>query len=541
MSKASTYQFGFAALVLSLFSLPAMSQSFMVQCPKATLLHPTEADNNTENPYDTAHAAAPIPYAAATQGSATYPYISNGGAIKCQQVSGGDGYMTEADGNQTFLFGFGPLSGISLIQQGLPGTQFPKDFNQPFNPGTLYYQNGQQNPLYGKAGTPDGAVTDPAAIMDTGVLNANIPAPLIAIDEDDELFLTLTNVGMIMRPDLFEQHTIHFHGYPNASSYYDGVPDASLAINIGASFTYYYLAPDAGTYFWHCHITPPEHLQMGMVGQLFVRPRQNRVPVGSGLYAAALLQQKDQRTACLNTGPAATTGPVDILCSVPLPASNSANQVADPKTTLGYKYAYNDGDGTTRYDIDVPIQIHGFDPNFHFVGMTFNPEGFSDMKDKYFLLNGRSYPDTANPAAISTMASDGQVRPSQPLSTLITLNSKGGLGGEKALLRIADLDVTEYQTLATLGLPMQIVGYNAKLLRDQAGNNLYYNTNSITLGGGESLDAMIDSCAVRDPADSTKCKTPVPAGTYFLYTPNLDHLSNDAENFGGLMTEIQVL
>ena len=89
---------------------------------------------------------------------------------------------------------------------------------------------------------------------------------------------------MIMRPDLFEQHTVHFHGYPNASSFYDGVPDASVAINIGASFTYYYLAPDAGTYFWHCHITPPEHLQMGMVGQVYVRPRQDRVPTNGNLY-----------------------------------------------------------------------------------------------------------------------------------------------------------------------------------------------------------------------------------------------------------------
>ena len=97
-------------------------------------------------------------------------------------------------------------------------------------------------------------------------MNGNIPAPLMAIDEDDEFFLTLTNVGQVMRPDLFEQHTVHFHGYPNASAFYDGVPDASVAINIGGSFTYYYLAPDAGTYFWHCHITPPEHLQMGMVG-----------------------------------------------------------------------------------------------------------------------------------------------------------------------------------------------------------------------------------------------------------------------------------
>jgi hypothetical protein len=65
--------------------------------------------------------------------------------------------------------------------------------------------------------------------------------------------------------------------------------------------------------------------------------------------------------------------------------------------------------------------------------------------------------------------------------------------GQKALLRISDLDVTEYQTLASLGIPMQVIGYNAKLLRDQAGNNMYYNTNSITLAGGESLDVILDA------------------------------------------------
>jgi len=105
-------------------------------------------------------------------------------------------------------------------------------------------------------------------------------------------------------------------------------------------------------------------------------------------------------------------------------------------------------------------------------------------------------------------------------------------------LRISDLDVTEFQTLASLGIPMQVVALNAKLLRDQAGNNLYYTTNSITLGGGESLDVILDTCAVR--ASMTSCTTAMAPGTYYLFTPNLDHLSNDAENFGGLMTEVRV-
>jgi hypothetical protein len=552
------------------------------------------------------------------------------GAIKCQQVSGGDGYSTMGDGTQTYMFSFGPLSGLADIANGKPGTQFPGAFNQlwgggttnPLLPGdpattglgsfgfngavglaydianivTIYdiaedpttsstpkrvtvqtnsplglkagdtvviagtglgYDGtwtvdaiGLPNPLpstvtnYGfteafnftftatttgmadvnvsataTAATPpviDGHV-DPRPIMDVGVMNGNIPAPLIAIDEDDELFLTLTNVGMIMRPDLFEQHTIHFHGYPNASSFYDGVPDASVAINIGGSFTYYYLAPDAGTYFWHCHITPPEHLQMGMVGQLYVRPRQNRV--SGSLYTGLQTQQADLRTACRRKGdgvtPTVSAWP-DILCSNPIPASNSG-------AVGGGTYAYNDGDGSTRYDVEYPLQIHGFDPNFHFVGMTFNPEGFADMKDKYFLLNGRSYPDTVHPGPLSTQSADGVQHFSQPLPSIINIPSGG-----RALLRISDLDVSEYQTLASLGIPMTVIGYNAKLLRDQSGNNMYYNTNSITLGGGESLDVILDA-------------TNVPAKqTFYLYTPNLDHLSNDAENFGGLMTEVHV-
>ena len=528
----------FVLALVGVAALPATAQSFRVQCPTSTITHPNAANNIMEPAY-----TGPTTLTPNAQGYLS-PTANVNGAIKCQQISGGDGYATMGDGTQTYMFSFGPLSGLADISKGQPGTETPDIFNNtpgamlvPGDPATTDGPaSGSAFPQTTNTGafTYNGAVglapdmdcladsncaknipssgldghVDPRAIMDVGVMNGNIPAPLMAIDEDDELFLTLSNVGMIMRPDLFEQHTVHFHGYPNASAFYDGVPDASVAINIGGSFTYYYLAPDAGTYFYHCHITPPEHLQMGMVGQIYVRPRQNRVPASTTLYAALQAQQGDPRTACNSSA--------DILCSNPLPAVNTG-------ATGGGKYAYNDGDGSTAYDVEYPIQIHGFDPNFHFVGMTFNPEGFADMKDKYFLLNGRSYPDTVNPGPLQTQSADGVNHFSQPLPSVINITS-----GQKALLRISDLDVTEYQTLASLGIPMHVIGYNAKLLRDQAGNNMYYNTNSITLAGGESLDVILDS-------------TGVPKGTYYLYTPQLDHLANDAENFGGLMTEIHVL
>jgi hypothetical protein len=382
-------------LVLSLVSLTvwANAQSFRVQCPTTTITHPdpgitgdTGADANSVEPAYT----GPTRFNAGTGGYMVPVSGTVNGAIKCQQISGGDGYSTMGDGAQTYMFSFGPLSGLADIAAGKPGTQFPNVFNTIY-PGTLqpgdpavtdgatttsasssaFTYNGAVGLTPDLDALGDGLCTspcldghvDPRPIMDVGVMNGNIPAPLMAIDEDDEFFLTLTNVGMIMRPDLFEQHTVHFHGYPNASSFYDGVPDASVAINIGGSFTYYYLAPDAGTYFWHCHITPPEHLQMGMVGQIYVRPRQNRVPIGKSLYTALAMQNgieasvttpKDLRTVC---NPSA-----DILCASSLPAVNTgAVQLNDevgsiasnPNYGQPQKFAYNDGDGSTAYDVDI--------------------------------------------------------------------------------------------------------------------------------------------------------------------------------------------
>ncbi len=687
------YQIFFPVLALSLAPAIATAQSFRVQCPSSTITHPDPTNagvNNSEPAYN-----GPTQFTTNKDGYVSPTAGTVNGAIKCQQISGGDGYMTEADGTQTFMFSFGPLSGLADVAAGHPSTQVPRVFNTPY-PGTLtrgdpattdgatagnapgvgvttgtvvppFSWNGAvglapdipnivtvtdiiagslttplaaphcapgantvtvftDSPLgvsvgsqvviandahsTGIGGTPtpagllgtytvtcvdngglapdlvingsgfvgfafqysdpggaglsnvgnfnagtaaavapanDGHV-DPRQIIDVGVMNGNIPAPLAAFDEDDEFFLTLTNVGMIMRPDLFEQHTVHFHGYPNASSFYDGVPDASVAINIGASFTYYYLAPDAGTYFWHCHITPPEHLQMGMVGQLFVRPRQDRVPSGGSLYTYLGYQNGisepatnptvDLRTAC---SPAA-----DILCSATLPAggatANTATRAAANTLCSGASapgltpnYVYNDGDGSTCYDVEYPIQMHGFDPNFHFVGMTFNPEMFVDMKDKYFLLNGRSYPDTVAAGPQATVSSDGQMHYSQPLPAIINIPAGG-----RAALRLVNLSVSEYHTLQTLGVPMKEVGFNAKLLRDQGGMNTEFYTNSITLGGGESLDVILDASDAG--CGSVGCAARLyPAGSvFYVYSPNLDHLSNDAENFGGMMTEVHI-
>ena len=105
-------------------ALPAAAQSFRVQCPTSTITHPATLTNvNVEPAYTAPTALAP--------GSGGYlaPTSNVNGAIKCQQISGGDGYATMGDGTQTYMFSFGPLSGLADIANGLPGTEYPNVFN----------------------------------------------------------------------------------------------------------------------------------------------------------------------------------------------------------------------------------------------------------------------------------------------------------------------------------------------------------------------------------------------------------------------------
>jgi hypothetical protein len=74
---------------------------------------------------------------------------------------------------------------------------------------------------------------------------------------------------------------------------------------------------------------------------------------------------------------------------------------------------------------------------------------------------------------------------------------------------------------------MLVVGKDARKLGPPGVTSQYYLTNTVTLGGGETYDVILDTAGV-------------PAGTYFLYSTNLNHLNNRNEDFGGMMTEIVI-
>lgn len=350
--------------------------------------------------------------------------------IVCMHLSGGDGFAKMGDGKDQYIFGFGLV------------------------------------PLE----------TPPAQVLAEMTLKAKLPSPLITLREGQELYLTMTNVGMVMRPDLFDPHSIHWHGFPNAAPIFDGLPEPSPTANMGASFTYYYNAKVPGTFFYHCHVEAAEHMQMGMIGNLWVYPRQ------------------DQE--------ATDNGPIG-----------------------GYsKFAYNDGDGSTGYDVEYPLLLTGFDSNFHDQHIAVQPLPFADMFDNYPMINGRGYPDTINPNPITNDAvafGGGQNSDAQTLDTLIQAQA-----GQRILLRVSNISTThQYAITTTLGVPMKVVGRGAALLRGPTGLDTSMEVSVLNVGGGQHFDVILDTQGVAP-------------GTYVLYTTNLENLANGPEELGGLMTEI---
>lgn len=361
--------------------------------------------------------------------------------IGCMHLTGGDGWVTMGDGTELYIFSFSDVSSIAQTE-----------------------------------------------VLEKGIFRANSPAPTIRTREGDELYLTLTNVGTFNRPDLFDPHTVHYHGFPNASAIFDGLPESAVAINQQASITYYYNNIEPGTYMFHCHVEATEHMQMGMLGNLYVDPIQNQTGYGGDVSTIA--------------GKEGGPGPEG--------------------------YVYNDGDGSTAFDVEYVLQLQAMDHVFHNASRDTQPLPFADMIDTYPTFNGRGYPDTVAGDLLPPPNSCGgdtafceQPSP-QPVSSLIEAGA-----GERILLRMSNLGIVQHYTVSVLGIPMKVVGRDARQLRGPDGTDIVYETNVVNLGGGESADVILDTDGV-------------PAGTYFLYATNLNYLSNNEEDYGGYMTEIHL-
>jgi len=316
-------------------------------------------------------------------------------------------------------------------------------------------------------------------------------APHLNFLQNDDIRITLTNLGLVQRPDLTDSHTIHWHGFDVPSPLNDGVPEVSIAVPIGKQVTYFYRPHREGTYMYHCHFEDVEHVQMGMTGIVFVRPLQDGASINGFT-----------------------------------------------------KFAYNDGDGSTGYHRHFAILLNEVWKNFHDGDRDIQESIATDYNPQWFTLNGRCYPQTVLPNDDSSLPANLRIGThnanfdttdySQPNSALIQVNP-----GERVLLRLANLGYQQH-AMQLPGIPMHVIGQDASLLRNGTVDTSYW-TNTLYIGPGEARDVLFDApaYAAARPSGSDG------RGNYNVYRfKNRDwrRLSNFGAppGAGGMQTEVRV-
>jgi FtsP/CotA-like multicopper oxidase with cupredoxin domain len=307
-------------------------------------------------------------------------------------------------------------------------------------------------------------------------MKSQLTAPMWWLDQEQDFYLKLTNLGLQIRPDLIDAHTLHFHGFRNAIPIFDGEPHSSVGVPIARDLTYFYRPHHPGTYLYHCHFEETEHVHMGMVGLVFVR------------------------------------------------------------AAMGSNYAYNDP--TTAFDREFGLCLSEVWSLAHWCDSHVQLPEWSDYNPDFYLINGRAYPDTIAPNGGGTDPVTGDLIPPpgppedpdryahlqyQPLSSLIRCNS-----GEKVLLRLVNLGFVE-SSMRLTGIPMRVVGHDATLLRGRDGTDLSYYTDTVILGAGQSADAIFEA-----PMVTEETRLFLYNRNYARLT------NAGGQGYGGQMTEIHV-
>ena len=198
----------------------------------------------------------------------------------------------------------------------------------------------------------------------------SIPGPEIRVTEGDLVRVRLHNP---------EFHTIHWHGV-SVPWAMDGVPFMTQGLAEGV-YTYEFVAFETGTYWYHCHVDAPSHVDAGLFGAFIVEPADAEQDPAFDREATLIFHEIDSQAFLgvdylfgakepgLEDLP---RNPVDLVDG----SKSNARQTADIADLI-------QADSTGMY-----LTAQG--PTDYYPIPTIRYRPFYDT----FMINGKSFPDT---------------------------------------------------------------------------------------------------------------------------------------------------
>lgn len=192
-----------------------------------------------------------------------------------------------------------------------------------------------------------------------------LPGPEIRVKQGDTVRVRLHD----------GHHTIHWHGVRLPWGM-DGVPGMTQAVGDGV-FTYEFVAKDAGTFWYHCHVAAPIHVDWGMFGALIVEPADETEDPPFDREYTLFLHEMDTRSYALADffiGAAAegTVTPQTVTNAPSNPVDAAQHAARNAATFVDEVQG-----ATVLVGAESPVPSRGYRPEY-------------DL----FMINGEVYPDT---------------------------------------------------------------------------------------------------------------------------------------------------
>ena len=260
-----------------------------------------------------------------------------------------------------------------------------------------------------------------------------LPGPFLCVNQGETVTIVLNNTlpeaVSIIFPGIDD---VQANGAP-AQPVFSGPTLTSLvpaAPAINGSMTYSFVASEPGTYIYESGTNMGKQVQMGLYGALVVQPNVTNCPVVAG-------------TEC----------------------------------------AY---DATTRFNsaTKYAMLFSEVDPVLHNAIEFSQPYDVTTFHPRYWLINGRSFPDTIAPNGAAWL-------PNQPYSALVHIHPKDTSNPLPALVRYLNVGDRNHP-FHPHGNHGRVIARDARVLEGDAGvgsQDLSYEKFAVVLGSGQTWDA----------------------------------------------------
>jgi FtsP/CotA-like multicopper oxidase with cupredoxin domain len=257
-----------------------------------------------------------------------------------------------------------------------------------------------------------------------------LPGPTLCVNQGDAVTIVLNNrlpepVSIVL-PGIDD---VMANGVPS-QPVFTGPTLISLAPSAPAtngSMTYSFTATRPGTYIYESGTDPEKQVEMGLYGSVVVRPPVSSCPTGKS-------------------------------------CAYDSNSVYNPNT-------------------EFVMLLSEIDPFLHqSVERRTKPYDVTAYRPRYWLINGRAFPDTIAPNKAAWL-------PAQPYSSLVHLHPKDTSNPDPALVRYLNVGVLNHP-FHPHGNHGRVVGRDGSPLVGAAAQDISYEKFTVTVGSGQTWDAL---------------------------------------------------